>query len=164
MTSTLSRPRLSSEHEDEPAIERVPWSVIGPEFIAVWGQPRGKVMPEHLEILGPTGSGKSYLLVDILKERARRRKSAIIYIVTKQADDTVESAGRGHERVLQTCSYAIPGWDGSSAQGYRAGCCGPAPNCHADETSLKRDPLTVGRSPPGTRRLTSDRARGSVHW
>lgn len=88
-TSTHSRPPRSSD-DGEPAIERVPWSVIGPDFIASWGQPRGKMMPEHLEILGPTGSGKSYLLVDILKERARRRKSSIIYIVTKQADDTVE--------------------------------------------------------------------------
>jgi hypothetical protein len=48
-------------------------------------------MPEHLEILGPTGSGKSYVLVDILKERARRRGSAIVYIVTKAADSTVEN-------------------------------------------------------------------------
>lgn len=50
-------------------------------------------MPEHLEILGPTGSGKSYLLIDILRERARRRKTAVIYIVTKQADDTIRKLG-----------------------------------------------------------------------
>ena len=29
-----------------------------------------------------------------------------------QTDDTVESAGRGHEEFLQTLSGAIPGWDG----------------------------------------------------
>lgn len=66
---------------------------MGDDFIAAWGQPRGKLMPEHLEILGPTGSGKSYLLVDILKERARRRGSAIIFVATKAADSTVEELG-----------------------------------------------------------------------
>lgn len=86
-TSTPSRPQLSSE------VPRVPWSEIGPEFIAAWGQPRGKLMPEHLEILGPTGSGKSYLLVDVLKERARRRGSSIIFVATKAADSTVEGLG-----------------------------------------------------------------------
>ncbi|MFL6116745.1 MAG: hypothetical protein ACJ786_36125 [Catenulispora sp.] len=50
-------------------------------------------MPEHLEILGPTGSGKSYLLVDILRERVRRRKTSAIYIATKQADDTIKRLG-----------------------------------------------------------------------
>lgn len=50
-------------------------------------------MPEHLEILGPTGSGKSFLLVDIIKERVRRRGSAVIYIATKQADKTIRSLG-----------------------------------------------------------------------
>lgn len=74
-------------------VPRVPWSQLGPDFIANWGRPRGKTMPEHLECLGPTGSGKSYLLVDILKERVRRRKTSVVYIVTKQADSTVSLLG-----------------------------------------------------------------------
>ncbi len=73
--------------------ERVPWSILGPEFIRSWGQPRGKIMPEHLEILGPTGSGKSYLLCDCLKERAHKRGSSIIFIATKAADSTVSELG-----------------------------------------------------------------------
>lgn len=73
--------------------ERVPWSVLGPEFIAMWGQPRGELMPEHLEILGPTGSGKSFLLVDIIRERVRRRGSSVIYVATKQQDSTIEKLG-----------------------------------------------------------------------
>lgn len=71
----------------------MPWSLLGPQFIAAWGQPRGRLMPEHLEILGPTGSGKSYLLVDMLRERVRRRGSAVIYVVTKAADSTIEQLG-----------------------------------------------------------------------
>lgn len=74
-------------------VERVPWSVIGPDFIRSWGLPRGKVQPEHLEILGPTGSGKSFVLVDALKERVRRKESSAIYIATKQADSTIDQLG-----------------------------------------------------------------------
>jgi hypothetical protein len=50
-------------------------------------------MPEHLECVGPTGSGKSFLLVDILKERVRRRHSATIFVATKAADATVAELG-----------------------------------------------------------------------
>ena len=74
-------------------VRRVPWSLLGPDFIAQWGRPRGKTMPEHLEILGPTGSGKSYLLVDILRERVRRRKTSVVYIITKNADKTAHLLG-----------------------------------------------------------------------
>lgn len=78
---------------DGTEIERVPWSTLGPEFVASWGQPRGKLQPEHLEILGPTGSGKSYLLVDMLRARQVVRGSSIIFIATKAADATVGEFG-----------------------------------------------------------------------
>lgn len=90
-TSAATPPPSSAA---EPlTIERVPWSVLGPEFIAQWGRPRGEVQPEHLEILGPTGSGKSFVLVQILVERVRRKKSHVIFIATKAADSTVRSMG-----------------------------------------------------------------------
>lgn len=72
---------------------RVPWSQLGPEFIERWGRPRGKVMPEHVEILGPNGSGKSMLKRDMLLERARRKGTATVCIVTKQADSTADDFG-----------------------------------------------------------------------
>ena len=50
-------------------------------------------MPEHLEVVGPTGSGKSFLLRDILRERVRRRATSTVYIATKQADDTIAGLG-----------------------------------------------------------------------
>ena len=50
-------------------------------------------MPEHLEILGPTGSGKSFLLVDIIRSRVRRRGSAVVYIATKAQDNTIGLLG-----------------------------------------------------------------------
>lgn len=82
---------------DDPAaalgVQRIPWSLLGPDFIAQWGQPRGELMPEHVEILGPTGSGKSTVLVDAIRERVRRRGTSVIYIATKQQDPTVSKLG-----------------------------------------------------------------------
>lgn len=76
-----------------PAPERVPWAELGPEFIRAWGFPDGKFQPEHVEILGPTGSGKSFAEKVILLERARLRGSHVVVIATKPADETVSSMG-----------------------------------------------------------------------
>ena len=73
--------------------ERAPWSVIGPEFIRIWGRPRGKIQPEHVEIVGPTGSGKSWWEATVLLERARVKQSGIIIIATKPDDATLTRAG-----------------------------------------------------------------------
>lgn len=78
---------------DVPRIERVPWSVLGPSFIKEWGRPRGKDEPEHLQVLGPTGSGKGVFLRDILLERQRRRSSHMVFLATKPADKTTLSMG-----------------------------------------------------------------------
>lgn len=98
MTSVSSPPRPSEPRADlDPAapirIERHPWSEIGPSFISEWGRPRGKQEPEHVQVLGPTGSGKGVLLRDILLERARRRQSHMVFIATKPADKTTLSMG-----------------------------------------------------------------------
>ncbi len=80
----------------EPATagpERVPWSILGPDFIAKWGRPRGKNMPEHLEILGQSGSGKSFFELCILLQRQRARNSHIVVLATKPADETVSETG-----------------------------------------------------------------------
>ncbi len=74
-------------------LPRVPWSVVGPEFISLWGYPGGKFDPEHVEILGPTGSGKTHLEVTILQWRARARDSAIVFFATKQLDKTIGKLG-----------------------------------------------------------------------
>jgi nucleoside-triphosphatase THEP1 len=71
-------------------LPRVPWSAIKDEFITSWGYtPEGKFQPEHIEILGPTGSGKTYAEATLLRERVRRRNSAVIFIATKQVDETI---------------------------------------------------------------------------
>lgn len=75
-------------------LERKPWSQLGPAFIRDWSRDeRGKYQPEHLEILGQSGSGKSFLLVQILTAMILVRHSSVIYIATKPADSTIAATG-----------------------------------------------------------------------
>lgn len=72
------------------ALDRVPWSELGPEFIATWGRwDPDDPQPEHMEFIGQNGSGKTFLKQQIFLEMARRRDSNIIIIATKQADKTI---------------------------------------------------------------------------
>jgi hypothetical protein len=74
-------------------IRRAPWSQVGPDFIREWGYPDGRFEPEHVEILGPTGSGKTYFEATILQERVIARKSGVVFIATKPADKTIMRLG-----------------------------------------------------------------------
>lgn len=71
--------------------------MIGPTFMREWGYPtkggKRKREPEHVEILGQNGSGKSFFVVTILKERARLRNAVIVVVFTKPDDDTIASLG-----------------------------------------------------------------------
>lgn len=73
-----------------PELRRVPWSVVGPELIELWGYPGGRRMPEHLEILGPNGSGKTYAQDVILMMRAAARESSIVLLSTKPKDESLD--------------------------------------------------------------------------
>jgi hypothetical protein len=76
--------------EDVSRIERVPWSELGPEWIRMWG---GAKQPEHVEVTGQTGSGKSYFLCKALQQRAKEFDHRCILIATKPADETLEYLG-----------------------------------------------------------------------
>lgn len=93
--STSQGSRLSPREValSKPLPDRVDWAELGPEFFSAWGYPRGEFMPEHIEILGQTGSGKSFFEKTILMERARLRGSRIVVIATKPADATLTSTG-----------------------------------------------------------------------
>jgi hypothetical protein len=54
---------------------------------------RRKRQPEHIEILGQNGSGKSFFVVTILKARAKMRGSSIVAVVTKPDDETLTGMG-----------------------------------------------------------------------
>lgn len=68
--------------------------MLGPEFAAVWGRadPRNPE-PEHVEIIGMNGSGKTYLLLKILQDRMVVRNSHIVLVVTKRADKIFAKLG-----------------------------------------------------------------------
>lgn len=69
--------------------EKVPWSELGPDFIATWGRAdEANPQPEHWEIIGPSGSGKTHLMLTALQDRYRQRKTGAILVVTK-ADDAI---------------------------------------------------------------------------
>jgi hypothetical protein len=99
-----SRPAPAADWRSDPRFrtpDRVPWSVLGPDFLDAWaGVPRGK--REHLEIVGPTGSGKSHLMLTILQDKYRfdsarsgdrRRMPGAILAVTKADDDVFSKLG-----------------------------------------------------------------------
>lgn len=76
------------------SIERLPWSVLGPEFAAVWGRSDpADPQPEHMEITGINGGGKTYFLCKVIQDRMVVRNTPTILIVTKPADDTVLKLG-----------------------------------------------------------------------
>jgi len=75
-------------------VDRVPWSELGPEFVQVWGRADPKdPQPEHMEIIGMNGSGKTYFLMKILQERMIVRNSREILVVTKQSDKVFTKLG-----------------------------------------------------------------------
>lgn len=82
------QPEATQPQASSPAgVQRVPWSVLGPEFASVWGRANpSNPEPEHVEIIGMNGSGKTYLLLKILQERMLVRNSHIILVVTKRSD------------------------------------------------------------------------------
>jgi len=87
----------ASDWRSDPSFafpERVPWSVLGPDFIATWGRAdETNPQPEHLEIVGPSGSGKTHLLLTMLQDRYRLRKTGCVLVVTKGDDDIFRKLG-----------------------------------------------------------------------
>lgn len=76
-----------------PDLPLVPYSMIRDDFIAAWGYPDGRFDPEHLEILGASGTGKTYFEATVLQDRVKARDSAVIFIATKQVDATIMRLG-----------------------------------------------------------------------
>lgn len=74
-------------------LPRAPWSQVGPEFIKEWGYSGGKFEPEHMEILGPTGSGKTFFEATVLQQRVKARESGVVFFATKPADSTIMKLG-----------------------------------------------------------------------
>lgn len=75
-------------------VEKLPWSELGPEFVLIWGRAdENDPQPEHMEIIGMNGSGKTYFLMKILQERMLVRNTRIVLVVTKQSDKVFQKLG-----------------------------------------------------------------------
>jgi hypothetical protein len=76
---------------------RLPWSQLAhgdDGFIDVWGRAdKTNPQPEHMEIVGQNGSGKTYLLMKCLQERYKQRKSPAVMICTKADDEIFHKLG-----------------------------------------------------------------------
>lgn len=79
---------------DLSTIQKVPWSVLGPEFVQIWGRADpSDPQPEHMEVIGMSGSGKSYFVCTILQERMIVRDTPEIQLITKADDATFFKLG-----------------------------------------------------------------------
>jgi hypothetical protein len=86
----------SSGNEDveNVRVEEVPWSELAQEFAETWGRADPKdPQPEHVEDIGPTGSGKTLIVCKMVQERGIVRKTPCVIITTKPADGTVMKLG-----------------------------------------------------------------------
>lgn len=70
--------------------ETVGWSELEPAFVSSWGWPDGKWQPEHLAILGPTGSGKSWFMTTVIDARCKTTGAHAVILATKPADGTMK--------------------------------------------------------------------------
>jgi hypothetical protein len=79
---------------ETPQIPKIPWSQLGPEFAMIWGRAKpDNPQPEHMEIIGMNGSGKTEFEMKVLQERMLVRNPREILVVTKKADDVFERLG-----------------------------------------------------------------------
>lgn len=74
--------------------ERVPWSVLGPQFAVAFGQSDpADPQPEHIELIGQNGSGKTHLAGKMYQERAYVTRRPSIIIAHKPVDPTLLKIG-----------------------------------------------------------------------
>lgn len=75
-------------------IERVPWSQLAQDFAETWGRadPHNP-QPEHMEIVGINGSGKSLFMCKAVQERMLARKTPCVILQSKPADETILKLG-----------------------------------------------------------------------
>src|ERR1700739_4441176 len=74
--------------------ERVPWSELAQEFAETWGRADpSNPQPEHVEVLGINGSGKTLWVCKAVQERMIVRHTPVVFLQSKPADDTVMKLG-----------------------------------------------------------------------
>ena len=87
-------PPPETQTEEYPQVERVPWSKLAQEFAETWGRADPKdPQPEHMEVFGINGSGKSLFVCKVIQERMVVRHTPCVMLQSKPADETVMRLG-----------------------------------------------------------------------
>ena len=103
-------------------VERVPWSRLAQEFAETWGRADpNDPQPEHMEIIGINGSGKTLFACKAVQERMVVRHTPCVILQSKPADDTVMRLGwpvitNGDVRKVQQERWSIF-WPQTNATG-----------------------------------------------
>jgi hypothetical protein len=80
--------------DQETTIERLPWSELAQEFAETWGRADPQdPQPEHVEVLGINGSGKTLWTCKAVQERMIVRHTPVVFLQSKPADATVMKLG-----------------------------------------------------------------------
>lgn len=83
-----------SEMEEAHEIQRIPWSQLAAEFAEAWGRANPEdPQPEHVEVIGINGSGKTLWVCKAVQERMIVRHTPCVILQSKPADDTVMRLG-----------------------------------------------------------------------
>ena len=92
-----SQRAISGDWRRDPSFrfpDKLPWSVLRQYMIPAWGRDeQDRTDPEHEEIVGPTGSGKTWLMATQLRDRMVMRKSPAVIVATKPTDGTLGRLG-----------------------------------------------------------------------
>lgn len=76
------------------SVERVPWSQLAQEFAETWGRADdGNPQPEHMEVIGINGSGKSLFVCKVVQERMIVRHTPVVFLESKPGDETIDRLG-----------------------------------------------------------------------
>lgn len=83
----MTPPATARRAERVGGAERIRWSVLREHFLSVW-EPG-----QHLAVIGPTGSGKTVVALDLLEGRARRRDASVVVFASKRRDASLTKLG-----------------------------------------------------------------------
>lgn len=112
----------ASNPESLPTIEKVPWSALAQDFAEEWGRADPKdPQPEHMEVLGINGSGKSLFTCKVCQERMLVRRTPCVLLQSKPQDDTILRLGwpiitNGDIRAVQKERWSVF-WPQTNATG-----------------------------------------------
>lgn len=87
MAHTVPAPRTEPASGEIAGVPVVAWEEIAPEFSRRWEQ------GQHVILLGKTGSGKTTLALELMRERIAERDAMVAALGTKPRDQTLRRTG-----------------------------------------------------------------------